>query len=56
MFSFSAAVTIRFERTDYTVVENVSDGVNLVVTKTGSNNIPVLVYVRTLHGSAESEQ
>ena len=56
MFLFSAAVTIRFERTDYTVAENVSDGVDLVVTKTGTNNIPVLVYVRTLHGSAESEQ
>jgi len=56
IFLFSAAVTIRFERTDYTVAENASDGVDLVVAKTGSNNIPVLVYVRTLSGSAESEQ
>jgi len=30
--------------------------VDLVVTKTGSNNISVMVYVRTLSGSAESEQ
>ena len=53
-FSSSAAVTVRFERTDYTVEEN-GDAVSLVVEKIGTNNISVLVYVRTLNGSAESE-